>query len=102
MTLIRLFDLIMEGQRLIDAIASHPQYRLLKDNEYLTDLDFQLADLELFLMQLNKALGQATETQAGSASLPSFEQLFDESALSLLEPSITPLNSLEELLEECS
>ncbi len=99
----RLFDLIMQGQRLVDAIGNHPEYRLLEDNEHLTDLDFTLGDVELFLMQLNKVLGQATESQAGSGSLPSFEELFDESALSnslsLLEPSVTQINSFEELLE---
>ena len=100
----RLFDLIMQGQRLVDAIASHPEYRLLQDNEHLTDLDITLGDVELFLMQLNKALGQATESQAGSSFLPSFEELFDESTLAnslkLLEPTITPINALDELLEE--
>ncbi len=99
-----LFDLIMEGQRLVDAIASHPQYRLLKDNEHLSDLDVNLSDCETFLWQLNAALGRAAEAEAGSGSLPSFEQLFDESALSnslsLLKPSVTPINSLDKLLEE--
>jgi hypothetical protein len=101
---VRLFDLIMQAEGLVDAIASHPEYRLLQDNEHLTDLDFTLGDVELFLMQLNKALGQATESQAGSGSLPTFEQLFDEDSLSnslkLLEPTISPINSLDELLEE--
>jgi len=89
----KLFDLIMQAEGLVDAIASHPQYRLLKDNEHLTDLDIHLGDVELFLMQLNKALGQATESQAGSGSLPTFEQLFDEqslsNSLSLLEPTVS-------------
>lgn len=103
----KLFDLIMEAERLVDAIATHPQYRLLKDNEYLTDLDFQLGDLELFLMQLNKALGQATEAQAAGGSVPNFEELFDEesvsNSLSLLpQLTITPVNNLDDLLEERS
>jgi hypothetical protein len=93
----KLFDLIMEGQMLVDAIASHPEYRLLQDNEHLTDLDFTLGDVELFLMQLNKALGQATESQAGSGFLPTFDELFDEdslsNSLSLLKPVITEVKS---------
>ncbi len=95
-----LFNLIMKGQALLDAIASHPEYRLLEDNEHLTNLDIQLGDCETFLWQLNAALGQATESQAGGSSLPSFEELFDESALSnsltLVEPTIAPVNSIEE------
>ncbi len=78
----RLFDLIMQAEALVDAIGAHAEYRLLQDNEHLTDLDFTLGDVELFLMQLNKALGQATESQAGSGFLPTFEQLFDEDSLS--------------------
>jgi hypothetical protein len=95
----KLFDLIMEGQRLVDAIAHHPQYRLLKDNDHLTDLDVQLGDVELFLMQLNKALGEATEAEAGSGFLPTFEQLFDEhslsNSLSLLKPVITEVKGFQ-------
>jgi hypothetical protein len=85
----------MQAEALVDAIASHPEYRLLQDNEHLTDLDFTLGDVELFLMQLNKALGQATESQAGSAFLPTFDQLFDEqslsNSLSLLEPTVSEI-----------
>jgi hypothetical protein len=93
----------MQAEALVNAIASHPEYRLLQDNEHLTDLDLTLGDVEFFLMQLNKALGQATESQAGSSFLPTFEELFDESALSnslkLLEPSVTPVNTFDQLLE---
>jgi hypothetical protein len=99
MTSIRLFDLIMEGQKLLDAIASHPEYRLLQDNEHLTNLDLTLGDAEIFLMQLNAALGQATESEAGN-NYPSFEETFGEASLSnslmLLEPTVAPVNSIEE------
>lgn len=90
-----LFELIQQTERLLDAIATHPQYRLLKDNEHLTNLDLTLADAETFLWQLNAALKQAAGSQAGSGSLPSFDQLFDEQSLSnflsLLEPSVSEI-----------
>ncbi len=93
-----LFDLIRETERLLDAISNHPQYRLLKDNEHLTDLDVTLGDAETFLWQLNAAL-QAIESQAGSGSLPSFDQLFDEdslsNSLSLLKPVITEVKGFQ-------
>ncbi len=95
----RLFDLIMQAEALVDAIASHPEYRLLQDNEHLTDLDLTLGDVETFLMQLNQALGQATESQAGSGFLSTFEQLFDEqslsNSLSLLEPTVSEVKGFQ-------
>lgn len=95
----KLFDLIMQAETLVDAIASHPEYHLLRDNDHLTDLDITLGDVELFLMQLNKALGQATESQAGN-NYPSFEEVFGKASLSnplmSLEPTVTPVNSIEE------
>ncbi len=69
----KLFDLIMQAETLVDALACHPEYVLLQDNDHLTDLDVQLGDVELFLMQLNKALRQATKSQAGGG-LPRFEE----------------------------
>ncbi len=95
----KLFDLIMEGQRLVDAIASHPDYARLQEGNYLTNLDFPLADFESFLMQLNQSLGDLTEPEVGN-SYPSFEEIFGEASLSnslmLLEPTVAPVNSIEE------
>jgi hypothetical protein len=89
----------MQAEALVDAIASHPEYRLLQDNEHLTDLDLTLGDVETFLMQLNQALGQATESQAGSGFLSTFEQLFDEqslsNSLSLLEPTVSEVKGFQ-------
>jgi hypothetical protein len=94
-----LFDLIMEGQRLIDAIASHPDYARLQEGNYLTNHDFTLADFESFLMQLNQSLLEMTEPETGN-NYPSFEEIFGEGSLSNslvpLEPTITPVISIEE------
>lgn len=99
-TLTKLFDLIMQAERVLDAIATHPEYKQLQKGNHLTNLDFTLGDVESFLMQLNQALGEMTEPELGS-KYPSFEELFGEDSLSnplkSLEPTIVPL---EELLEE--
>jgi hypothetical protein len=81
-------QLIQQAQEILDAIANHPEYRLLCDNDHLTDLDVSLGDAELFLTQLNAALGQATESQADGGFLPSFNELFSEESLS--NPLQTP------------
>ncbi len=56
-----LSDLILQTEKLLDAIASSSEYQELKKGEYLTDLDIHLGDVELFLWQLNKALLEATQ-----------------------------------------
>lgn len=95
MTWKTLFSLIMECQQLLDEIGCHPDYVRLRESEYLVGLDVTLADSEAFLMGLNKALGEMTESEVGSC-YPPFEEIFGENSLTLLEPSITPINSLEE------
>jgi len=96
-----LFELIMQAERLLDAIASHPDYARLQEGNHLSNHDFTLADFESFLMQLNQSLGEMTEPEVGN-SYPSFEEIFGEVSLSnsltLLEPTITPVNSIEERL----
>ncbi|KAB8316165.1 hypothetical protein SD81_028235 [Tolypothrix campylonemoides VB511288] len=57
----KLSDLILQTEKLLDAIASNSEYQQLKKGEYLTDLDVHLGDVELFLWQLNKALLDATQ-----------------------------------------
>ena len=95
----KLFDLILQGQMLVDAIACHPGYKQLQKGNHLTNLDFTLGDIESFLMQLNQALGEMTEPEVNN-NYPSFEEIFGEASLSnsltLLEPTITPVNSIEE------
>jgi hypothetical protein len=94
-----LFDLIRQAEQLLDAIASHPDYVRLQEGNHLTNLDFTLADTESFLMQLNQAFGEISEPEAGN-NYPSFEEVFGEASLSnsltLLEPTVTPINSIEE------
>ena len=97
MTSPTLFELIRQTEQLLDAIASSAEYRLLQDNEGLSNLDVTLGDVELFLMQLNQALGAATESESGS-QYPTFEELFGEDSLSnsltLLEPRKLSLNEI--------
>jgi len=111
----KLFELIVQAERVLDALASHPEYQELKQGNHLTNLDVTLGDLETFLAQLNQAYQEASlcdvdpkaEEMGCGASLPTFEQLFDESALSnslslLPQPTVTAINSLDQLLEERS
>ncbi len=56
-----LSDLILQMEKLLDAIATNPEYQELEKGNHLTDLDVHLGDVELFLWQLNKSLLEATQ-----------------------------------------
>ena len=63
-----LSELILQIEKLLDAIASNREYQELKKGEYLTDLDVHLGDVELFLWQLNEALLEATQATSVKSS----------------------------------